>query len=98
MAIKVFIRRKFPRESEKDLIRYIRQIREIVPSQPGYESGEYLKAINVNDEITTISSWFSLEDWQTWFESKERKAIQARIDALPGVTSEYTIYRVIKTR
>lgn len=98
MAIKVFIRRKFPRGSEKDLIRYIRQIREIVPSQPGYESGEYLKAINVNDEITTISSWFSLEDWQTWFESKERRAIQAGIDALPGVTSEYTIYRVIKTR
>jgi heme-degrading monooxygenase HmoA len=76
----------------------IRQIREIVPNQPGYISGEYLKAINVNDEITTISSWFSLEDWQTWFDSDQRKAIQAQIDVLPGVTSEHTIYRVIKTR
>ena len=98
MAIKVFIRRKFPRGQEKELMRYIRQIREVVPSQPGYVSGEYLKAININDEITTISSWFSLEDWQTWYESEERKAIQAKIDALDGVISDYTIYRVIKTR
>ncbi len=98
MAIKVFIRRKFPRDQEKELMQYIRQIREIVPSQPGYISGEYLKAINVNDEITTISSWFSLEDWQTWYESKERRAIQAGMDELEGVQSDYTIYRVIKTR
>jgi len=98
MAIKVFIRRKFPKDREKDLMRCIRQIREIVPSQPGYVSGEYLKAININDEITTISSWFSLEDWQTWFDSEGRRAIQEKIDAIPGVTSDYTIYRVIKTR
>lgn len=98
MPVKVFIRRKFPRESEKELMNCIRQIREVVPTMPGYVSGEYLKAININDEITTISSWFSLEDWQAWMDSKERKMIQAKIDALPGVTSEYTIYRVIKTR
>ncbi len=98
MAIKVFIRRKFPRDKEKDLMRCIRQIREIVTTQPGYVSGEYLKAININDEITTISSWFSLEDWQTWFDSAERRAIQEKIDAITGVTSEYTIYRLIKTR
>ncbi len=98
MSVKVFIRRRFPRDSERELMNCIRQIREVVPTMPGYISGEYLKAINVNDEITTISSWFSLEDWQTWMDSEERRAIQAKIDALPGVTSEYTIYRVIKTR
>ena len=98
MAVKVFIRRKFPKDQEKALMQYIRQIREIVPSQPGYVSGEYLKAININDEITTISSWFALEDWHAWYDSEGRKAIQAKIDTLPGVTSEYTIYRVVKTR
>ena len=98
MSVKVFIRRKYPKESEKELMHCIRQIREVVHTMPGYISGEYLKAINVNDEISTISSWFSLEDWQTWLDSKERRMIQEKIDALPGVTSEYTIYRVIKTR
>jgi len=98
MAIKVFIKRKYPKDKEKELLRCIREIRSRVPLQPGYISGEYLKSIDNTDEITTISSWFSLEDWHTWFESEERKEIQARIDAIPGVTSEYTIYRYIKTR
>ena len=47
---------------------------------------------------TQLSSWFSFEDWQTWFESEERKEIQSKIDAIPEVTTEYSIYRYIKTR
>jgi len=98
MAIKVFIKRKCPKEREKELFRCIREIRIRVPQQPGYISGEYLKSIDDTNEITTISSWFSLEDWQAWFESEERERIQAMIDAIPGVTTEYSIYRYIKTR
>ena len=99
MAIKVFIKRKFPKDknSEKELFRYIKQIRHLVPQQPGYISGEYLKSISEVDEITTISSWFSVEDWQAWLESDDRKEIQSKIDAIPGVTTEYSIYRHIKT-
>jgi len=98
MAIKVFIKRECPKEREKELFRCIREIRIRVPQQPGYISGEYLKSIDDANEISTISSWFSLEDWQAWFESEERERIQAMIDAIPGVTTEYSIYRYIKTR
>jgi heme-degrading monooxygenase HmoA len=98
MAIKVFIKRKCPKEREKELFCSIREIRSRVPQQPGYISGEYLKSIDDTNEITTISSWFSLEDWQAWFESEERLRIQSTIDAIPGVTTEYSIYRYIKTR
>jgi heme-degrading monooxygenase HmoA len=99
MAIKVFIKRRFPKNknSEKELFRCIKEIRRIVPQQSGYISGEYLKSIDEKDEITTISTWFSLEDWQTWFESKDRKEIQSTIDAIPGVTTGYSVYRYIKT-
>ena len=99
MAIKVLIKRKFPKnkEQEKVLFHYIKEIRRQVPQQPGYISGEYLKSIDDKDEIATISTWFSLEDWQAWFESKERKEIQANIDAIPGITTDYAIYRYIKT-
>ncbi len=31
-------------------------------------------------------------------ENEERKEIQSRIDSIPGVTTEYSIYRYIKTR
>ena len=98
MAVKVFIKRKCPRNKEKELFDCIKEIRRRVPQQPGYISGEYLKSIDETNEIVTISSWFSLEDWQIWFESEERKEIQSRIDSISGVTSEYSIYRYIKTR
>lgn len=98
MAIKVFIRRKFPKEKEKDLLNQIRRIRQLVPDQSGYISGEYLKAIDGRNEITTISSWFSLEDWQAWAESEERRQIEKDIEAIGGIESDYTVYRYIKTR
>jgi len=98
MAIKVFIKRQCPKDKQRELFRCIKEIRRQVPQQSGYISGEYLKSIDETNEIVTISSWFSLEDWHTWFESEERKKIQSKIDSIPGVTTEYSIYRYIKTR
>ena len=98
MAIKVFIRRTCPKDKQKELFGFIREIRSLVPLQPGYISSEYLKTIDDSDEITTISAWFSLEDWQAWLDTDQRKKIQAKIDAIEGVKSEYRIYRYIKTR
>jgi len=98
LAIKVFIRRKCPQDKERELFHYIKEIRRRVRQQSGYISGEYLKSIDETNEIATISSWFSLEDWHAWFESEERKEIQAKIDSIAGVTTEYSIYRYIKTR
>lgn len=97
MAIKVFIRRKYPKEKERELKAEIRRIRKKVPEQPGYISSEYLKTIDDSNEITTISSWFSMDDWLAWFESDERKEIQADIDAIGDIVSEYTVYRSMKT-
>ncbi|BBO67659.1 hypothetical protein DSCA_15890 [Desulfosarcina alkanivorans] len=95
MAIKVLIRRTCPKDKEPELFRSIREIRRRVSQQPGYISGEYLQSIGDKNEIAAISYWFSLEDWQGWFESEERKAIQANIDSIPGVTTEYTVYKFI---
>ncbi len=98
MAVKVFIKRKCPKDKERELSRFIKEIRRRVPEQPGYISGEYLKSIDDTNEIVAISSWYTLESWQAWFECEERKEIQSRIDSIPGVTTEYCIYRYIKTR
>ena len=98
MAIKVFIKRKCPKDKERELSRFIKEIRRRVPEQPGYISGEYLKSIDDTNEIVAISSWYTLESWQAWFENEERKEIQSKIDSIPGVMTEYSIYRYIKTR
>jgi heme oxygenase (mycobilin-producing) len=98
MSVKAFIKRKFPRDKENELFDRLRSLRNIVPSQSGYISGEYLKSIDQPGEIMTISTWFSHEDWQAWFESEDRRKVQAEIDAIGGVTTEYAVYRYIKTR
>ena len=98
MAVKVLIKRNCPKDRERELFRSIKEIRRRVPEQQGYISGEYLKSIGETNEIVAISSWYTLESWQAWFESEERKEIKSRIDSIPGVTTEYSIYMYIKTR
>ncbi len=98
MSVKVFIKRKFPKDQEKELFKCIRAIRKLVPDQSGYISGEYLRSIENSNEIITISTWFSHDNWLAWFNSDQRKKIQAQIDAISGVISEHTVYRYIKTR
>ena len=99
MAIKVFIKRTCENvHKEKEFFNLIRKIRSLVPLQAGYLSSEYLKPIDKQKEIMAVSSWYSLEDWENWFASNERREIHSRIDAIPGVKTEYRIYRYMKTR
>jgi heme-degrading monooxygenase HmoA len=98
MSVKIIIKRKFPKDQEKELFKCIRSIRKLVPVQSGYISGEYLRSIEDSNEILTISTWFSHEDWIAWFNSDQRKEIQSKIDTIDGVISEHTVYRYIKTR
>ena len=98
MSVKVLIKRNSPKEKEKELFKCIQSIRDLVPQQPGYISGEYLRSIENSNEIVTISTWFSYEDWLAWFNSDQRKKVQEKIDAIPEVITEHAVYRYIKTR
>ena len=99
MAIKVFIKRTCANKGkEKEFFELIRKMRSLVPLQSGYLSSEYLKPVDNPKEIVTISSWYSIEDWQNWFESDERRQVQSRMDDIAGVKTEYKIYRYMKTR
>ena len=98
MAIRVFIKRicKDPNK-EKELFNLVRKIRSLVPQQPGYLSSKYVRKIDHPKDISAISTWVSLKDWQNWYESEERIKIQSEIDAIPGVVTSYQIYEDIKT-
>lgn len=98
MAVKVFIKRTCEDPGkEKELFKLVRKTRSLVPQQPGYLSSEYVKKIDPPVDIVAISTWHSLEEWQNWFKSEERKEIQSQIDAIPGVKTTYKIYRAAKT-
>jgi len=97
MAIRVFIKRKCEDPSkEKELFGLVRKLRSLVPQQPGYLSSKYVKKTEPPKDIVAISTWDSSEDWQNWYKSDERREIQSKIDAIPGVKTTYQIYEDTK--
>jgi len=92
MKIRIFIKRRFPPDREKEIIPILKELRMRVPQQPGYISSEYLKRVDVPNEMAILSTWKSIDEWNNWFKSKDRLLIQSKFDEIPGVETEYAIY------
>ncbi len=92
MSIKVLITRKVPRDKGREMVQLFREMRALAVAQPGYISGETLKSNDRPDVFLVISSWESPEDWERWLLSKERQAIQEKIDALLGGKTHYEMF------
>jgi antibiotic biosynthesis monooxygenase (ABM) superfamily enzyme len=92
MAVKIVIRRKVPKEKEKEILPLLIQMRSLATAQPGYISGETLINIENPVDFLVISTWQSLDNWKGWVSNKQRAEIQEKIDALLGEKTEYSCY------
>jgi len=50
--------------------------------QEGYISSETLRNMENPQEFLVISTWRSLEDWQKWFNSTQRRELHSKVDML----------------
>jgi len=94
--IKIMIKRKAPKEKEKELMDLITRLRSEVSKQPGYISGETLHGTANPEDYLVISIWESEYFWKKWIATDERKTIQGKIDKLLGSPTEYEIYQYPK--
>ena len=92
MTVKIFIKRKVAEESVIELTTLLKKLRALTLSQPGYIFGETLRRIDKTNECVVISTWRSLEDWQSWLKNQQRINTQSEIDLLLGEETEYAIY------
>jgi heme-degrading monooxygenase HmoA len=93
MSVEVMIKRKVEQGPQaKKLVPLILQLRALATYQPGYISGKTLYNVENPEDCLVISVWQSLEDWYSWMKSKKRTEIQAKIDAMTGEQTEYSIY------
>ena len=92
MSIKVLITRKVPREKSREMLQLFREMRSLASSQPGYISGETLKSSDRPDVFLVIGTWESSDGWEKWLLSKERQAIQEKIDSLLGGKTNYEMF------
>ncbi len=91
--IKVMIKRKAPKENEKELLSLITLLRSEASKQLGYISGETLHGTDKPEDYLVISIWETDYFWKKWIATDERKEIQGKIDMLLGGPTEYEIYQ-----
>ncbi|MCP4339010.1 MAG: antibiotic biosynthesis monooxygenase [Desulfobulbaceae bacterium] len=92
MAVKIFIKRKVKAENNAQLAILLKKLRVLTLEQPGYLSGETFTRIDKTGECMVISTWRSVEDWNSWVNDPKRTEIQSVIDELLGQETEYAIY------
>ncbi len=94
MAVKILIKRKVVDKNIVELLILLKRLRQKTIEQPGYIYGETLRCVDNPEECLVISTWYSLEDWESWLNNEERISIQSEIDLLLGEVTEYTVYEV----
>jgi heme-degrading monooxygenase HmoA len=92
MAIKVLLQRKIKPGKEIELSAAVRELRSKAMHARGYISGETLRSIEDRSVHLVISTWNSVEDWNTWFNTPERRAFQQEIDAILEEPTKITLY------
>jgi heme oxygenase (mycobilin-producing) len=92
MAIKVIIERKAIPGNELELNRLLMELRSRAMKLKGYISGETLRDVDDPNTSIVIATWDSLEDWKAWEENKDRKEIQAKVDALLRAPARHRVF------
>ncbi|TKB28140.1 antibiotic biosynthesis monooxygenase [Desulfopila sp. IMCC35006] len=92
MTVKIFIKRKVQDQNAVELTLLLKRLRALTLEQPGYISGETLTRIDKKDECMVISTWRSVEDWNSWVNNPKRIEIQMQIDKLLGQETDYAMY------
>ena len=82
MALKVLIQRKLKPGKQHEIGEAIKDIRPGVVQAWGFISGETLRSVDDPSLHLVISAWKSVEDWQSWLDSPQRKAFEDKIAAL----------------
>ena len=93
MAVRILIQRKIRPGSEKELNEAVRELRSKAIHAQGYISGETLCSIEDPSIHLVMSAWRSLEDWNRWADSAERKAFQQKVDAILEEPTRVTPYQ-----
>lgn len=98
MLVKVFIRRHFKEGKDREVFRLLKKIRLKAMECEGYISGETLVSTNDPQEIMVISTWESMDDWDSWKESLDRKTIDALLEELQTTSTLYESFVFSKYR
>jgi heme-degrading monooxygenase HmoA len=95
MAVKILIKRRLPLDKNKAqyIVGIFRQLHMLAIEQKGYISSETLRSVQNPQEYLVISAWGSLEEWEKWFNSSQRKELHSKVDMLLDGGTTYEAYQ-----
>ena len=95
MPIQVIIKRKWQIDKPEALLPLLTELRSLAKKQPGYVSGETLRSLDDPEDYMVVSKWKSVDDWNKWLQSKERRELQGRVDSLIGEKPFYEVFEPV---
>jgi heme-degrading monooxygenase HmoA len=98
MLVRVFIKRQIVAENEKVVYGLLKELRAYAMQQQGYISGETLIRADDPQKIIVISTWHSIDNWNSWRDSEQRKKIDAILEKLQVEPTDYEVYVYSKYR
>jgi len=93
MPVHVVIKRKFKMNQPEHLLPLLRELNSIAKRQNGYISTETLQSTENIDDYLVVSKWETEADWDSWYQSNQRREIQGKIDSLIGERTFYEIFK-----
>jgi heme-degrading monooxygenase HmoA len=94
MIAKILIKRDFKKGYTPQIVNIMNDMRALALTYPGYQSGETLIERGSPHSMVVISTWQSMEEWDNWKESQERKNFEAMLEVYqegPTVIKEYLL-------
>ena len=98
MVIKVLIRRLIKENKIGEVVELLKKLRVGAMNQSGYISGETLINQNDSQHLMVVSIWQTVEDWNRWQESDERKANDEKLERFLIAPAEYGVFDVVSTK
>ena len=92
MAVKILIKRKFKDGNMQVASRFLINNRNGAMTQPGYISSETLRDLDDRNKIVVVSMWETIEAWEAWKNSEERKAYVAEFEDYYVGEAQYEYY------
>ena len=95
MSVHIMSIRKFQIEETKKLISLLAELSSRSKEQPGHISRETLRSLDSPGEYLVRGEWETVEYWDKWLNSKERKDIQGKIDSLIGEKTFFEVFEPV---
>ena len=93
--VRVMIERRFQAGKETELENLLVQLRSRAMAQPGYVSGETLRALDDPSLWIVLSTWLDVSLWKAWEASPERQELENQIGRIASAPAKVSAFSFV---